>query len=661
MQPHASVLFIIVDQINRLGLSKTSVKSLVSKARKADTPEKKEAVILKLNALADSVWKRFLTLDVKAMTKLSAEDNTTYTMLSPKLFALYFFQVHTHGFSNSSLAEYISLGRRGKTEEAQRKLTEKANEIAREVYTRYIRKFPLSLKEHTSEKANVQKNPTKKRVVQVVEKIDELKESKKEDLESVKTTIRETEETPENVVTLAMLRERAKTLKVDISDLGRKKKEIIIRLREAEQAAGLQKAKKQVIPKAVEEDAALAPEPISTKPSEEFFSFSQKSFNTLKEKLSFIEEENFKSDVIQIIKQRVPRRVSIKLDFEFGNQQVNVIYPQGTDSATQKLIRDSLESLAGNVSSGYDGSIPFFGVSYNKIYHQYGKELDIKQTLDKLPSPNSVSDVLVGWENLSKTIGRLRNYLEVKTSAIGNDTADTNDLKLVDEWLENATKAVFGTTADQIGQKLKEMFEEIDASYEISAQIEMNTGLPIYRVLSNTIVLNKDALAIMAAVLNTDTKKAPNLAAALIAKHTNKKVQVDASPEKFKLAKKVESLVENIKIAIKNSIGEPASLLKLSTRDDEYIKISISRFGHQLDEDTYIYPHAEEINAVIRKTCTTQGFKIIEEGLVRKKESKALSREHLKTLDRLNQTRDVKFTEADIYQPRKEYLTIVQA
>jgi hypothetical protein len=640
------------------------VKSLVSKAKRADTPEKKEAVILKLNALADSVWKRFLTLDVKEMTKLSAKDNTTHTMLSPKLFAFYFFQVHTHGFSKKPLAEYISLGRRGKTVEAQKKLTEKANEIAKEAYTYYIRKFPLSLKDHVTEtetKATRQKNPIKKRVVQVVEKIDELKNSKKEDLQNVEKSLTQTEETPENVVTLAMLRERAKTLKVDISDLGRKKKEIIIRLREAETASTLRKTKKkEIIPKAIEQDAALAPEPISTKPSGEFFSFSQKSFESIKEKLSFIEEEKFKTDVTKTIKQRTPSRVSIKLDFEFSNEQVNVIYPQGIDTASEKLIRDSLESIAGNVSSGYKASIPFFAISYDKIYPQYGKELDVKQALDSIPSPNSVSDVLVGWENLSKTVKRLRNYIEVKISALGNTTADTNDLKLVDEWLDTATKVVFGTTADQVSQKLKEMFDEIDSDYEISAQIELGTGLPIYRVLSNTILLNKDALAILATVLNTDTKKAPNLAAALIAKHTNKKIQVDVSPEKFKLAKKVESLLENIKVAIKNSIGEPASLLKLSTKDDEYIRINISRFGHQLDADTYIYPHAEEINAVIRKTCTTQGFKIIEEGLARKKERKALSEEHLEQLERLNEIKSAKFTEADIFQPRKEYL-ILQA
>lgn len=657
MHIHASVLYIITDQIHRLGLSKVSVKTLVAKAKKADTPEKKTEVISKLNAIADAVWKKFLTMDVSKMSRTSAEDDSSPILLSHKLLALYFFQAHTYNLTTTPIAQYISLARRSKTTAAQEKLIQVANELAREIYTRYRKIFPAP---HIEKKKKPTKktptSPIKSRVKSVVEKIEEVKESKIDDLNAVVETISNTPSSPSNVVTLSMLRERAKTLKVDISDLGRKKNEIITRLREAETAAHATtphaKAKKpsRVIPKEVENDASLAPEPTDELPTQEILNFANKSLNTVFDHNKYIDIDRLKEDISEALRQRLPNRKRISFEVKESKDSVWVFYPTGLVESDQKLLRDALNSIAGNTSSGTSGSHSFFGLSHDKLFPHYGVKISVMEKLSQIPVPNSVETLLITWDNITHALEILRNYAKV--------TKVTADQDLITQWMRNTIKLVFGTTEDQRAEKVMELVTLIDPSAAVSARVTFG-GLPAYVLIAK---LSDTHFNILKYVVGGSDSNVRTLVGELLS-HT-KLVKYDTSKDLFKNANKLKLAIENIKTSVTSALDvDPDEFFSIKTiKGDLQIRVIVERKGYRDEKvkDKSVYSKVSEINKLILKGFTGTGYKVITDRLLRENAIATGATRGLKQMvERINDLTGEQFTTEDVYMtPEKEYLII---
>jgi len=657
MQVHASVLYIIADQIHRLGLSKQSVKSLVGKAKKADSPEKKTEVISKLNAIADAVWKKFLTLDVSKMSKTSAEDDSSPVLLSHKLLALYFFQAHTHQLTTTPIAQYISLARRSSTTAAQEKLIQVANELAREIYTRYRKRFPAAPDKKKSTPAKPSpKSPAKARVKQVVEKIQEVKETKVEDLKAVEETISQTPQTTSNVVTLAMLRERAKTLKVDISDLGRKKSEIINRLREAEAAAHAPtpraKARKpeKLIPKEIEVDDSLSPEPAQELPTREIMTFSNKNTAEITESLKYIDIEKLTRDINLAVSARLPRKKTIPYDIHPHKEMVRVYYPNTLIDTDQSLLREALSTIGGNLSGGLSNSRQFFGIENSHIFGKYGIKLNIAEKLSEIPTPNSVEALIITWENISESLSILENYT--------NSVRSPADFDLIIQWRRNMFKIVFGTTDDQKKEKVEEFVSLVDPEASVSARVAFN-GQPSYVLVSKMSQIHKNLLTY---AITGDSSKTDAVVGEMLS--DTKLVKYDSPLHLFKEAKKLKTTIENLNTSVKSALEiDPSEYFSLrSIKGESEVTVYLSRKGYHDDKvkDRAVYPKLKEINRLVLKAFTAMGYKIVSDRLLRENSvTQGATRGLKQMVERINALSEEDFSIDDVYSSEnKEYIIV---
>lgn len=480
--PTHHILYMIAHQIDHLGLSKKSLKSLITRAKKALTDDKKIEIINELNAQASMIWRKFLNAQIdKPQAGKTAAAEPEVPVLSNYLLAILLFQINAYGLSRSPVKTLMQKARKALQPAARLAITRELNDISEIVYRAFRVKFRDSDEEELQEKMDAAvpdtpvdeaTPPAKKRVKKVVEKIVKKQDAKVEDLATVQKAIIETPSASDP--SLAMLRERAEVLKVDISDLGRKKKEILKRLELAE--AGALPKDVPVIPVEVKSDESLAPEPdkkpTSKAKARDFEKFVARDFS--KEK-GLLEMERLQKDFDATLAKNLPRGKKFKVELRYSGDYVSVYQPQnlpngiGEDQA-MRIAESALEEMG--ITRGYtgggtsrEGNFRTFPIS-KEIISQYGRVSSVDEDLSELPEPRSISDLERAREKLNTALRVMINKYHTKANA---ESADYRaEIDKVKEWAQSVTDNIMGTTVEQYAKSLVELAERRDRNYTLS-------------------------------------------------------------------------------------------------------------------------------------------------------------------------------------------------
>lgn len=615
MLPSHKVLFMVVHQLDYLGLSKKSLKSLLSKTKKALSDDEKVKVINKLNADALAMWRKFLkSSEGEGMGKTGAV-LPTIPVLSKYLLTILLFQIHAHKLSRVSVKSLLEKARKGRGPTTGLAITEALNKISDSVYKNYRVKFSLADAEEKQEKLRarqpslVVESPTKSRAKKVVHKIVVEQRKKTEDLKVVESAIAQT---PVQEPTLQMLRARAEALKVDISDLGRKKREIVKRLEMAE--AGVLPAQVPVIPLAVEAEASLAPEPERKPMNMRSRSFVNKTKEQLRSEFPSFYYEGIEEDLNRGLVKKYPSLASdeMKVSVSKGRDGLKVTLPSGRVLYSAGVSSPDLESElraifnrlgSEQVSEGrtsIDEVVLGFDLS-DTLIERYLALGTIEEDLARLPIPSSPAELAVMRTNLEVVI----NQILEKTSLRRGAEPYEGLMKLL-KWVDDMKANVMGTTSDQNAKAFVEYLSAIDPNYR--AVCFANTKVSYYaqdRQITTSLVL-----------FHTNEKYLHINDNDILALIPESKKQYPDGKANFMYHQRIDEVLENVHTNMKGSFDPSKYKVEIASayfgeEDPVKVEVRVAHFANKTISPSFVVlPRLTEALDIVKKTFTSAGFTV---------------------------------------------------
>jgi hypothetical protein len=616
--PTHHVLYMIVHQIDHLGLSKKPLKTLMAKAKKALNDEAKIEVINALNGEAATIWRKFLNIQIEKGTGAGgkrASAQPTLPVLSNYLLAIILFQINAYGLSRTPVAPLMARARKAKDAATRLAITKEINSISEIVFRAFRAKFSDPEEQVLQEKMEVAVPevvalpPAKKRVKKVVEKIEKKQEAKIEDLAVVQRAI---VETPAQEPTLEVLRERALALKVDISDLGRKKKEILKRLEMAE--AGVLPVEVPVVPKEVVEDAALAPEPERRPASKDISKFISKTRDQVMEDFMSFDVRALEKDLNAEIAKRLPGSKKYKVEIRLDGSTLDVFRPPYNEykgNISEYDVENAANAILGELGATKNGG----GISANRNYSmykvspelakRYGTQGSIEEDLEKLPIPNSPSDLALMLENLKVSI----DMVQSKHSMRGYE--DYMEWKApVQRWVGDVLANVMGTTPEQYTKSFVEYVSALDPNYTLICE----AGREAYFEVKGKAIYIKNPL------FEYIYGERPEFVEDLTGFVPRSKLRFPQGKQNYDYVNKIAIAATNATNALNGLLGAegawhrrgvdiPTITRDINAGDSVAISISVDRLI-QDNSEVAVAPRIKEILDMVMKTMTDAGFTI---------------------------------------------------
>lgn len=667
--PTHHVLYMIVHQIDHLGLSKKPLKTLMAKAKKALTDEAKIEVINALNGEAATIWRKFLNIQIEKGTgtggkKASAQP--TLPVLSNYLLAIILFQINAYGLSRTPVAPLMAKARKAKDAATRLAITKEINSISELVFRAFRAKFSDPEEQVLQEKMEaavpevVALPPAQKRVKKVVEKIEKKQEAKIEDLAVVQRAI---VETPAQEPTLEVLRERALALKVDISDLGRKKKEILKRLEMAE--AGVLPVEVPVVPKEVVEDAALAPEPERRPASKDISKFISKTREKIEEEFISFDVKGLEQYINAEVAKRLPGGKKYKVEVQLDGHTLNVLRPPyneykgniseyDVENAATSVLMELGSSKNGGGLAGYR-AFDVFSLS-PEIVKKYGIPGSVEEDLEKLPVPNSPSDLALMKDNLKLGINLIQNKHSMRYH-VSPEYEDITKWKApVQKWIGDVLANVMGTDPEQYTKSFVQYVNTLDPDYTLICE----AGREAYFEVKGKPV------RISTPIFEYVYPVSPSFVGDLTGFVPKSKLRFPQGKQNYDYVNKIAEAARNASNTLNGLLGEkdawyrrgvdiPTYTNDIEAGDPVPVSISIDRLSDSKSE-LVVAPRVQELLDAVMKVMTDSGFTI--EGVrkpaplgeeSRKRGIKALLDTANRTTSWVNKNGGEKYTFDDVY------------